>query len=87
MGQVVYQAEKQARRAFSDRTENGTQAGVNCNFQILSPLDHLAEFTQHIPAKRSHLICYYSWYFNKSQGMRKKAKVESFLPPDAFTLF
>ena len=26
------------------------------NYQVLSPLDFLAEFTQHIPAKGSHLI-------------------------------
>ena len=34
----------------------------------------LAEFTQHIPAKGSHLIRYYGWYSNKSRGMRKKAE-------------
>ena len=44
------------------------------NFQILSPLDFLAEFTQHIPPKGSHLIRYYGWYSNKSRGMRKKAQ-------------
>ena len=55
-GQVVYQAGKQACRVFPHRKKNGAQAGVNCNFQILSPLDYLAEFTQHIPAKSSHLI-------------------------------
>ena len=33
-----------------------------------------AEFTQHIPAKGSHLIRYYGWYSNKSRGMRKKAE-------------
>ena len=32
------------------------RAGVKRNFQILSPLDFLAEFTQHIPPKGSHLI-------------------------------
>jgi len=55
-GQIVYQAEKQACRAFPDPTGHGTQAGVRRNFQILSPLDFLAEFTQHIPPKGSHLI-------------------------------
>lgn len=49
------------------------RAGVKRNFQILSPLDFLAEFTQHIPPKGSHLIRYYGWYSNKSRGMRKKA--------------
>jgi hypothetical protein len=73
IGQVVYQAEKQACRAFPDPKGDGTQAGVKRNFQILPPLDFLAEFTQHIPAKGSHLIRYYGWYSNKSRGMRKKA--------------
>jgi len=41
-GQVVYQAEKQACRAFPDPKGNGTQAGVKWNFQILPPLDFLA---------------------------------------------
>ena len=43
------------------------------NFQILSPLEFLAEFTQHIPPKGSHLVRYYGWYSNKSLGMRRKA--------------
>ena len=72
-GQVIYQAEKQACRAFPDPKGDGMQAGVPRNFQILEPLDFLAEFTQHIPAKGSHLIRYYGWYSNKSRGMRKKA--------------
>ena len=41
-GQVVYQAEKQACRAFPDPKGNGTQAGMKRNFQILPPLDFLA---------------------------------------------
>jgi len=50
----------------------------NRNFQILPPLDFLAEFTQHIPPKGSHLIRGHrpkvgrGWYSNKSRGMRKK---------------
>jgi hypothetical protein len=76
-GQIVYQAEKQACRAFPDPKGDGTQAGVKRNFQILPPLDFLAEFTQHIPANGSHLIRYYGWYSNKSRGMRKKAEVEA----------
>ena len=47
------------------------------NFQILPPLDFLAEFTQHIPPKGSHLIRYYGWYSNKARGMRKKAAAEA----------
>ena len=75
--QVVYQAEKHACRAFPDPQGDGTQAGVKRNFQILSPLDFLAELTQHIPPKDSHLIRYYGWYSNKSRGMRKKAAAEA----------
>ena len=44
------------------------------NFQILSPLDFLAEFTQHIPPKGSHVIRYYGWYSNKARGMHRKAE-------------
>jgi len=51
------------------------QAGVPRNFQILEPLDFLAEFSQHIPPKGAHLIRYYGWYSNKSRGLRKKAAV------------
>jgi len=50
-GQIVYQAKKQACRALPDPKGDGTQAGVKRNFQILPPLDFLAEFTQHIPPK------------------------------------
>jgi len=31
--------------------------------------EFVAEFTQHIPPKGSHLIRYYGWYSNKSRGM------------------
>ena len=59
------------------------QVGVKRNFQILPPLDFLAEFTQHIPPKGSHLIRGHrpqvgrGWYSNKSRGMRKKAEAEA----------
>jgi len=76
-GQVVYQAEKQACRAFPDPKGDGTQAGVPRNFQILSPLDFLAEFTQHIPPQGSHLVRYDGWYSNKARGMRKKAAADT----------
>ena len=76
-GQVIYQAEKQACRAFPDPKGDGTRAGVSRNFQILEPLDFLAEFTQHIPPKGSHLIRYYGWYSNKSRGVRKKTAAEA----------
>ena len=76
-GQVVYQAEKPACRAFPDPKGDGMRAGVPRNFQILDPLDFLAEFTQHIPPKGAHLIRYYGWYSNKSRGMRKKMAAEA----------
>ena len=82
-GQIVYQAEKQACRAFPDPKGDGTKAGVKRNFQILPPLDFLAEFTQHIPAKGSHLIRYYGFYSNKSRGMRKKAEVDTSAEPSS----
>ena len=60
-GQIVYQAEKQACRAFPDPKGDGTRAGRapsridgRRNFQILPPLDFLAEFTQHIPPRARH---------------------------------
>jgi len=71
-GQVVYKAEKQACRAFPDPKGDGTRRGPKRNFQILSPLDFLAEFTQHIPPTGSHLIRYYGWYSNKARGQRRK---------------
>lgn len=72
-GQVIYKAEKAVCRSFPDPGADGLQAGTKRDYQILSPLDFLAEFTQHIPAQGSHLIRYYGWYSNKSRGMRKKA--------------
>ena len=43
-GQVVYKAEKDACRAFPDPRADDLEAGAKRNFQILSPLDFLAEF-------------------------------------------
>lgn len=74
-GQVVYQAEKQVCQAYPDPNGDGTTSGVKRNFQILPVLDFLADFTQHIPDKGSHLTRYYGWYSNKSRGVRKKAEV------------
>ena len=73
-GQVVLKAEKAACRAFPDPKGDGIASGPKRNFQILSPLDFLAEFTQHIPPKSSHLIRYYGSYSNKARGMRRKAE-------------
>jgi hypothetical protein len=76
-GQVVYKAEKDACHAFPDPQAKGLEAGAKRNFQILSPLDFLAEFTQHIPPKGSHTIRYMGWYSSKSRGLRKKAEAEA----------
>ena len=65
--------QKTSCRSFPDPGGVGQQADPKRNYQILPPLDFLAESTQHIPAKGSHLIRYYGWYSNKSRGMRKKA--------------
>ena len=76
-GQVVYKAERHACRAFPDPQGDGLASGPKRNFQILSPLDFLAEFTQHIPPKGAHLIRYYGWYSNKAWGLRQKAAAEA----------
>ena len=76
-GQVVYKAEKDACRAFPDPQGDGLASGPKRNFQILAPLDFLAEFTQHIPPKGAHLIRYYGWYSNKTRGLRRKAAAEA----------
>ena len=76
-GQVVYKAEKDDCRAFPEPQGDGLASGPKRNFQVLAPLDFLAEFTQHIPPKGSHLIRYYGYYSNKARGMRKKAAAEA----------
>lgn len=59
--------------AFPEPRGDGLKRGTKRNFQVLDPLEFLAEFTQHIPPKGSHLIRYYGWYSNKARGMRRKA--------------
>ena len=71
-GEVIYKAEKDACRAFPDPESPELARGPSRNFQILDPLDFLAEFTQHIPPKGAHLVRYYGWYSNKARGMRRK---------------
>jgi len=46
----------------------GIVSGPKRNSQILSPLDFLAEFTQQIPPKGSHLIRYYRRYPTRCEG-------------------
>jgi hypothetical protein len=45
-GQVIYKAEKGACPAFPDPQRDELARGPQRNFQILDPLDFLAEFTQ-----------------------------------------
>ncbi len=71
-------AHKWCLSPFSDELA----AGPKRNFQIVPPLEFLAEFTQHIPAKGAHLIRYYGWYSNKSRGMRRKAAAAAGDCPD-----
>ncbi len=76
-GQVVYKAEKDGCQAFPDPRRDDLASGAKRNFQILDPLDFLAEFTQHIPPKGSHTVRYMGWYSSKSRGLRKKAEAEA----------
>ena len=73
-GQVIYKAEKEACRAFPEPNGDELKRGAKRNFQVLDPLEFLAEFTQHIPPKGSHLIRYYGWYSHRRRGMRAKLK-------------
>ena len=65
---------------------DGLASGPQRNFQILDPLDFLAEFTRpdtgsHSTAGR-HLIRYYGWYSNKARGLRRKqAEAAAAAPP------
>ncbi len=45
-----------ACRAFPEPQGNELRRGPKRNFQVLSPLEFWAEFTQHIPPTGSHLI-------------------------------
>jgi hypothetical protein len=71
-GPVVYEAEKDACRAFPEPQRDELARGTQRNFQILDPLEFLAELTQHMPPKGAHLIRYCGWYSNKARGMRRK---------------
>ena len=80
-GQVVYKPEKDACRAFPDPQRDELARGPKRNFQILDPLEFLAEFTQHIPPRGANLIRGHrpkvgrGWYSNKTRGQGRKAAV------------
>jgi len=69
---VVYKAEHKNCRRFPDPADARLKAGTSRNFQIFSPLDFIAEVTQHIPNKGEHTIRYYGFYSNKTRGIRGK---------------
>lgn len=72
-GQVLYRAEHDAPQKFPFPADADLTGGVKRNFQVFTPLDFLAEVTQHIPDKGTHLVRYYGHYSNKNRGMRAKA--------------
>ena len=75
-GMVVYKAEKPRCQAFPEVGSETLKSGAKRNFQLLSPLDFLAELTQHIPPQGSHLVRYYGWYSNRSRGERAQTEAE-----------
>jgi hypothetical protein len=46
------------------------------NFEVFSATDWLAALTAHIPNAGEHLVRYYGWYSNVSQGKRRKTQGE-----------
>ncbi len=75
-GQVLYVAEKKSCRRLPKPASADLFGDVPRNFQVLDPLDFIAEFTQHLPDARKHLTRSFGWYSNKSRGMRAKADGE-----------
>jgi len=53
-GQVIYKTEHGDCHKFPDPASDTLRSGVSRNFEILDPLDFLAEITQHIPEPRAH---------------------------------
>ena len=46
--------------------------------KVFTALDWLARLVTHIPGRYEHTVRYYSYFSNKSRGMRKKADVDDF---------
>ena len=69
-----------AEEMIEPEVVDGLRPGPRRNFQVLDPLDSLAEFTRHIPPKGAHLIRYYGWHSNKARGLRRKAADALFFP-------
>ncbi|MEX1088825.1 MAG: transposase [Phycisphaeraceae bacterium] len=68
-GKVLYKAEKDPCQRYPKPASADLFPGVARNFQVLDPLDFLAELTQHIPNQGQHPIRYYGCYANKSRGL------------------
>jgi hypothetical protein len=50
--------EKDQSAACPDPQGELLETGVKRNFLVLSPLECIAEFTQQIPPKGAHMVCY-----------------------------
>jgi len=72
-GQVIYLAEKNAPQRFPKPASENLFGDISRNFQVLDPLDFIAELTQHIPEARRHLVRYFGFYSCKARGLRAKA--------------
>lgn len=73
-GQVIYKTGDNGLGRFPEAASEDLLASPKRNFQVFDPIDILAEVTQHIPDRGEHLIRYYSWYSNKSRGLRAKSQ-------------
>ena len=51
---------------------SGMKPKIQRNFEVFSPCDFIARFTQHIPDKSFQLVRCYGWYSNKMRGPRLK---------------
>lgn len=75
-GTVLYRADKTDCHRFPKAASADLFGGTSRNFQLLGPLDFLAELTQHIPERGKHLVRYAGWYSNKARGLRAKKTQE-----------
>jgi hypothetical protein len=71
-GKIIYRAGKPDCQTYPEVGHEELKAGIPRNFQVFSPLDFLAEVTQHIPNKGEHQIRHYGAYSNKNRGWRAK---------------
>lgn len=57
----MYRAEKADCRLFPSLGDEKLLRGVSRNFEVLDPLDFLAEITQHIPDPGMQMVRYYGY--------------------------